>query len=167
MVEIREVTKDDTQALKEFFLSLSDNAVFNFNHFGKVNEEFLAEHMATNLCASPIHERSWVATEDKGIIGYGFLHFPDKPTQKFTCSLGIVVADAYQHKGVGRELVAYMIASARSLRMRKIWLQVYERNVSATTLYSNLGFRVEGIFNYQEWDEDKPLTVLSMGKLLI
>ena len=183
MVEIRELLKSDQEALKRFFLSLSDETVFNFNHFnntrlgGNVNTETAADVQSYMLVSEPYNvpdnEKVWVAWKkgygepDDEIIALGLLHFsPDKPTPTKTCSLGLVVTDAYQGKGLGMRLMGTMIGAAALAGMRKIWLQTYAGNDRSITLYKKFGFKAEGVFFSQEFDGEKPLAVVSMGLIL-
>lgn len=186
---VRELETTDRDALHAFFLSLSDETITQFNRFngrlGPVNREPAARAMAdlqTSLISrEPDEEQGWVAVENfsfrdasgqsgavySEIVGYGFLRFsPHRPTQKWTCSLGIVVKDEYQHHGVGSMLMAVMLTEAKKRGMRKIYLQCYSDNFAAIKLYRSCGFQLEAVFKKQEWLDDVPLEVDSWALFL-
>ncbi|HEY5799772.1 MAG TPA: GNAT family N-acetyltransferase [Burkholderiaceae bacterium] len=60
--------------------------------------------------------------------------------------IGMVVAPAWQGRGVGRLLVAQLIAQARALgHIRQIQLTVTDGNAAAEKLYASFGFEQYGL----------------------
>jgi ribosomal protein S18 acetylase RimI-like enzyme len=58
---------------------------------------------------------------------------------------GMSVHKDYRNKGVGEKLLRFLIAWARKTRLiKRIELNVYERNKPAIHLYKKLGFKHEG-----------------------
>jgi len=180
-IEFRAIDSKDTKELAYFFGSLSDESLEWQNHFGKANDLSLAQHLAENLTANPVWQKGFVASGPYGvshhgfnatvresvIVAYGWLDLGQKETQKYTCSLGIVVTDTYQNKGIGTQLTKFMIEEARKLGMRKIWLNCYRTNQRAFKMYEKLGFKIEGIFQKQEWTKDNvPLDLYSLALFL-
>jgi ribosomal protein S18 acetylase RimI-like enzyme len=163
---IRELRKTDN--LKEFFLSLSKESVYYWNRFGDVRDERIAEKAANEQLNKPIQEEKGFVVLDNGeIIGYGFLrYFPDKKQKRYTVSLGIVVSDKSQGKGIGKNLMDYMIEQAKKDSIKKIWLGVYSDNERAVKFYQKLGFEIEGIFMHDEYFDNKPRHVISMALFL-
>jgi ribosomal protein S18 acetylase RimI-like enzyme len=53
----------------------------------------------------------------------------------------VVVQDAYRRQGIGRQLTEAAIDEARALGAEGVVLQVYEDNLPALRLYTDLGFR--------------------------
>jgi ribosomal protein S18 acetylase RimI-like enzyme len=56
----------------------------------------------------------------------------------------VVVLDEYRGQGIGRQLIEAATAEAWDLGAREIVLQVYQGNLPALRLYSDLGFREAG-----------------------
>lgn len=110
--------------------------------------------------------RIFVAVEDERIIGAAWITSSDKESARFTAEIALIVAPDHRLKGIGSALLSTLIGYAKAGGLRKLWLRVYEDNIRAVKLYEKFGFKVEGRFERQEWDGDRPLTVLSMGLFL-
>ena len=167
----------DCGFLERFFLSLSDETVRLQNHFGEINDPIVARVIAIDRC-QPNHLRKGYVTitgefsdpeiirEDE-IVAYAWLDLGRKRAQRFTCSLGIVVTDAWQGKHIGTDLTKYMISEARKLGMRKLWVNCYTDNLRALYMYRGLGFEQEGLFRKQEYTKDNlPRDLFSLALFL-
>lgn len=55
----------------------------------------------------------------------------------------------WQGRGLGRTLMDSVLAEARRLGGRRIWLSVWERNARAIAFYECMGFRVAGTQYFQ------------------
>ena len=168
-MKIRELKQTDKKELKEFFLGLSKEYIYHWNRFGDVRNEKVAERVANEQVNKPLkQEKGFVAVSDREkIMGYSFLSFfQEKKQKRYTTSLGIVVGDRLQGKGIGSALPAYMLKSAKKGKMKKIWLGVYSDNKGAIKLYQKFGFEIEGIFMYDEYFDNKPRHIVSMALFL-
>jgi ribosomal protein S18 acetylase RimI-like enzyme len=58
--------------------------------------------------------------------------------------LGIMVARAWRHRGIGRELLRYVIERSRG-RFEMLELSVFVSNAPARELYRSVGFRTWGV----------------------
>ena len=54
--------------------------------------------------------------------------------------LNLSIAAQWQHRGLGRELLAFMIELVRGLAVRKIYLEVRPSNIGGRRLYASAGF---------------------------
>lgn len=59
--------------------------------------------------------------------------------------LNLSIAAAWQRRGLGRELLEYVIGLARELKVRKIFLEVRTSNTAARALYAHSRFREIGV----------------------
>ena len=59
--------------------------------------------------------------------------------------LNLSIAAAWQRRGLGRELLNYLIGFARELKVQKIFLEVRASNTTARALYANSRFREIGV----------------------
>lgn len=114
---------------------------------------------------------SKVATEGEKIISYGFLIVRKRYDKRyFSAELGIVVADDYQGKGIGTEMIKHLIKKARSEKIKEIFLTTRVDNEKARSLYRKFGFKEESILKDEvEWqgrkfDMYKMLLLLDSGK---
>jgi RimJ/RimL family protein N-acetyltransferase len=67
-----------------------------------------------------------------------------EPTSYGVASLGMMVAEAWRRRGVGRALMDAAFAWARQAGMHKISLEVWPHNHAARALYRSMGFVEEG-----------------------
>lgn len=81
------------------------------------------------------------------IVGHGGLHPVGKsPRRAHVMSLGLVVRDAWQGRGVGKALMAALVDLADNwLPVIRLELTVYTDNERAIALYRKFGFESEGI----------------------
>lgn len=167
-VEIRGVQYADEPLMREFLRSLSDSTQFYWNRFGLLRSIDQIINVSEFLCRPTLDEEFRLTALLEGkIVGLAYLRFfPDKPFKKDNCSLGIVIADVHQGKGIGLQMMYKLIEEAKSRKMRKIWLATYLDNERAFKLYRKLGFIVEGFFiNDENWDGAKR-TQVSMALFL-
>lgn len=52
----------------------------------------------------------------------------------------IYLVGAYQKNGLGKQLIRFSEETAKSLKLSKVWLGVWERNERAIAFYERLGF---------------------------
>lgn len=80
--------------------------------------------------------------KDKGpqIVGNVSLNRAPGSRQRWIIC-NVVVQEAYRRQGIGRQLTGTAIAEARSLGAEGVVLQVYQENLPALQLYTDLGFR--------------------------
>lgn len=57
----------------------------------------------------------------------------------------IAVAEPFQGRGLGRELLAHMLDQCRQSSVSKVFLEVRDTNGKAINLYQSLGFQVDGV----------------------
>lgn len=86
----------------------------------------------------------FVALDGPRVIGWCDLSPIDRPVHAHCGVLGIGILGAYRGKGIGRGLMLATLEQARAIGLTRIELTVRERNLKATALYENLGFRREG-----------------------
>jgi RimJ/RimL family protein N-acetyltransferase len=159
-MRIRELRRKDTKGLTEFFRRLSPEIFVFWNRLGFSVRELMRNNMAEIICAlEPRKERGFICLDNnKKVIGYSHLRFfPEKKTKRQSASLGIVVLEEFQNRGIGTKMMRYMHSWAKQKGITKIWLHVYTKNKKAIRLYKKLGYQIEGVFMYDElsrfgWD---------------
>lgn len=145
-----------------FFLSLSDNTLYNFSLYEDANTKNKALMLSGTLLRDK-NQKIFGVFDGEKMVGFGILKFFSKKTRKHVCQLGIVINDSYQGMGYGKDLGDKMINWAKENNFKKIWLTVYNDNIRAIKLYKKLGFQREGIFMYDEYFGNKPRHSLSMA----
>ena len=86
-----------------------------------------------------------VAEDDRTIVGFASLRPMDLGATEHVYRLSIVVALTHVGRGIGKRLMAQLLARARRMRrIRKVELLVRASNRRARRLYERFGFRIEG-----------------------
>lgn len=88
----------------------------------------------------------YVACAGQQVVGNLGLHLnPTRPRRKHVASLGMMVRDDWQGKGVGTALMAAAVDMAdKWLNLTRLELEVYTDNERAIHLYKKFGFEIEG-----------------------
>ncbi len=165
---LRTLKKKDQAALAEFFLSLKPSTLFLWNRFGNRFSSALASQVASAQVKKALREeQGFVVYDGERLTGYCYLRFfPEKPQKKGTVSLGMVVRDGYQGRGIGTMMMRAMISFARRKNMKKIWLATYADNRLTENFYKKFGFIREGAFLFDEYFGRTGRHVISMAKFL-
>jgi len=91
-----------------------------------------------------IHHRETaaiVARDRRRLAGFAIMRFADSHAHLFL----LAVAPAYRGRGLGRELMAWLEACARTAGIFEICLELRCDNESALSFYRTLGYRECGI----------------------
>ena len=86
-----------------------------------------------------------VAELDGSIVGRLSIGRDSHPASEHVADVGLMVADGYRRRGIGRALMEAAESWARSVGVRKIELHVFPYNEAALVLYDRLGYRQVGI----------------------
>jgi RimJ/RimL family protein N-acetyltransferase len=85
-----------------------------------------------------------VAELDGQIVGRLSIGRESHPASEHVADVGLMVAEGYRRRGVGRALMASAEAWGRSVGVRKIELHVFPHNEAALALYDEIGYRRVG-----------------------
>jgi RimJ/RimL family protein N-acetyltransferase len=151
----------DPILLQEFLLKLGKKTLYNFNPFGEINSLNVTSIVQKELFRND--RIKFFSFYENNLIAYSYLTKFQKKSKKHNCILGIVIADKWQGNGFGEKICKHMINHAWKKQFEKIWLTVFENNISAINLYKSLGFEIEGIFMNDELSLKKQRHVISMA----
>jgi RimJ/RimL family protein N-acetyltransferase len=87
----------------------------------------------------------FVAVEGPTVVGRLSLARDPHPASRHVADLGLIVAEPYRRRGIGRALLQAAIEWARENGVRKLELHVFTWNEPALRLYAAVGFRREGL----------------------
>jgi len=85
-----------------------------------------------------------VAETAEGIVGRLSLTRYHHPSSQHVADLGLMVAQPYRRRGVGRSLLGAAVEWARANGVSKLELHVFPHNEAAIKLYESFGFEREG-----------------------
>ena len=85
-----------------------------------------------------------VAEVDDRIVGRLSIGRDTHPASEHVADVGLMVAEGYRRRGIGRALMEAGEAWARGVGVHKIELHVFPHNEAALALYERLGYRQVG-----------------------
>ena len=132
VVAIRPARPTDLPALGDFFAGLSVQARY-LRFFSPITP---GPSLLKLLCGDAATD-VLLATRDGAIIGHGMavdLPGPSGPSGAETTDIGVVVADAWQHQGVGSALVRALITGAQVRGVRSVTMDVMHGNDRALAM---------------------------------
>jgi acetyltransferase len=138
-VIIRPIRPEDRQIEKEFVHALSDETRY-FRFLNAIRE--LSDHMLTRFTQIDYDDEMAlivVIMENGREIEIGVARYIINPDGK-SCEFAIVIADAWQHKGIGTRLMKILIEAARKHGIAIMEGFVLSRNQKMLALMSALGF---------------------------
>jgi ribosomal-protein-alanine N-acetyltransferase len=132
-LEIRKLSPEWVDALSDFFMALSVAGDYQYFHPHPLTPEEAIKH-----CDYSGKDLYYVLVSDNQILGYGMLRGWDEGYE--IPSLGIALHPSMRGKGLGKVFMQFLHLVAQQRGAKKIRLKVYPDNVSAVTLYRNLGY---------------------------
>ena len=90
------------------------------------------------------HAAVYVAEAEEGVVGRLSVGRDPHPASHHVADLGLMVAESYRRRGVGRALLEAAVDWARSHGVSKLELHVFPHNEGAIALYDQFGFEREG-----------------------
>ena len=144
-LKLRPVKMNDEALLKKFFYSLSNASVYRrfisarrqFSH--ELLQEFVIIDYSKEIVMLAILEEK----DKETVVGLGEYHSnPDS----FTAEFAFAVLDDFQNKGIGTEILSYLIFIAQKQGLLEFTAQVLPNNLSSIHVIENMGYVVEKDF---------------------
>ena len=109
-----------------------------------------------------------VATEDEKVIGFAYCNwFKPRPAYRFSAEDSIYLSTEAAGKGVGRTLLAELMAQAQRAGVRKLIAVIGDSaNAGSIAVHKSAGFQSVGVLKSCGWKFDKWLDVVMMDKAL-
>ena len=82
---------------------------------------------------------------EAGVVGRLSIARDPHPASRHVADVGLMVAESFRRRGVGRALMEAAEEWAGSIGVRKIELHVFPHNGGALALYERLGYEREGL----------------------
>ena len=89
-------------------------------------------------------ETHYVAVEDNLVVGWCDVLRQFAHVRQHIGTLGMAVAASHRGRGVGRALITMAIEHASMRGLTRLELTVHSQNVVAQSLYTSVGFKLEG-----------------------
>ncbi|HEU0367696.1 MAG TPA: GNAT family N-acetyltransferase, partial [Candidatus Acidoferrum sp.] len=146
-VLIRPIRPEDEPAMVNFHKLLSDETVYlRYFHMAKLDTRIAHERLLRKCFIDYDREMALVAevpasdSEAAKIVGVGRLS--RRPLSE-EAELAVVVADRYQHQGIGSELIARLVKIARAEKVKQIEAEFHSENSAIRHLAAHGGAKVE------------------------
>lgn len=109
-----------------------------------------------------------VAVDDGNVIGYAYCNwFKPRPAYRFSAEDSIYLSPEATGKGVGRTLLAELMAQAQQAGVRKLIAVIGDSaNAGSIAVHASAGFQPVGVLKSCGWKFDKWLDVVLMDKFL-
>ncbi len=164
LVIIREANKTDAVKMIKYIDEIShesDNLTFGEGEFGLNYEQ--EEIFITNISRQN-NSLMIIAEENGKIIGNLTFIGGKRPRTAHSGEFGISVLRDYWRKGLGTELIKYLIDWSKETEIvRKINLRVRTDNSNAISLYEKMGFVIEGKITREMKIEGEFIDAFYMG----
>ena len=143
---VRQVQIADIPALATFYNGLSNPSKRTFRPLGDLARAEGVGRIVLGNHARPATHHDLVAVHPDGIVaGWGFVwHLLDPEPM-----LGLAVVDPFQGQGLGRDILARLLADVDTRALPCIHLTVVHDNFSAIRLYEQTGFQSTGSFVHE------------------
>lgn len=143
---LRPVRISDEPLLKDFFYSLSDNTMYQrfVSHRKDMPHEHLQEFVAIDYSMKMVILAVLKEKEKERVVGLGQYSI-DNATR--TAEVAFVVTDEYQNRGIGTELLSYLIHLGVKEGILGFRAEVLLENRPMLHLFQKAGFEVEGSGN--------------------
>jgi putative acetyltransferase len=139
---IRRIRPGDADALVAFYNGLSARSKRTFRPLDHVATWDTCEEIVRDNELEPEKKFDLIALHEDRIVGWSFVWDLQSGEPVF----GLGIADAYQGRGLGSELMDRVIEVAREHRLGKVHLTVVQDNRVAWRMYEKRGFVRYGEF---------------------
>jgi len=135
VIEWKRYDEGDSEKMLLFLSKLGTNSLKFFDRYVGTDEEKIVE-----ISKEEYHKI--IGLVDDEIIAFGYLweneNYPNVP------SLGIVIRDDWQGKGIGQLLMLRLIGLGEKLKVKAIYISVHPDNKVAVHVYKKLGWKITG-----------------------
>ena len=155
-ITIRPIRPEDEPEMVKFHRSLSEQSV-RFRYFGSLSVETRTAHeRLVRTCFNDYDREIALVAEYKKdgkneIIGIGRLI---KAHGLNEAEFAILVADAWQGKGIGTELLKLLVRVGRAEKLRRIIGRILAENATMLEVSRNLGFGLQWQPTQGEWEAE-------------
>jgi acetyltransferase len=147
-VLLRPICPEDEPAMIKFHETLSDRSVYlRYFHTLKLSTRVAHERLLRNCLIDYDNEMALVA--ERGDLADGCLEIIavgrlSRLPGTRDAEVAVLVADQYQHLGLGSELLVRLIHIARDERLSRVIATILLENMAMRRLVSRHGFQIQG-----------------------
>ena len=149
-ITIRTIRPEDEAMMVEFHKTLSDYSV-HFRYFGAISlrERTLHERLRRHCAVDCTRELALVAVRERSeILGVGRLF---KNPARNDAEFAILIADPWQGKGLGTEILKLLVRLGRRSGLSRIVGHILDGNLAMTRASERVGFELHFNSAIGEW----------------
>ncbi len=107
-----------------------------------------------------------IATRDAKVVGYAYANFfRTRPAYRFTVENSIYLAAEQMGQGIGKRLLAELIARCEAVGCRQMIAVIGDSaNTASIGLHASMGFRFAGVLRSSGWKFNRWLDTVSMQR---
>jgi GNAT superfamily N-acetyltransferase len=132
---VRSITPSDADALVRFHEQLSDQTI-RLRYFN-LHRNLASEEVAHLTCVDGLNRVAYVVENEGEIIGVGRYDRCDKPCR---AEVAFVVADDFQHHGLGAMLLARLVETAKHAAIGELCASVLAENAAMLAVFHSAGY---------------------------
>ena len=148
---LRPVRISDEPLLKDFFYSLSDRSMYR--RFLTPTREMSHERLQDFVVIDYTREMIILAVvEEEGrehVVGLGEYYLDE---ERLWANVAFAVRDAFQNRGIGTELLAFLVHIARRQGLLGLTAEVLKENEPMLRVFEKVGASVEKSSAEESWD---------------
>jgi len=143
-VVVRDARKSDMPEIQAIYAEAVSHGLASFEETPPTVDEMLSRRTRVLDLGLP-----WLAAERDGrVVGYAYATaYRDRPAYRYSVEDSVYVADGMRERGIGRMLLAALIARCEAGPWRQMIAIIGDSgNRGSIVLHENLGFRMVGTF---------------------
>lgn len=161
---LRPATPADFSAIAAIYGDAVANGTASFETEPPSRDEMLRRHAALQAGGFP-----WIVAEVDGtVVGYGYFGpYRPRPAYRFTVENSVYVAPAAKRGGIGRAILADLVARAEAAGFRRMIAVIGDgANAASIGLHGALGFEPAGVLPSVGWKHGRWLDSVLMQRPL-
>jgi RimJ/RimL family protein N-acetyltransferase len=141
-VILRPMVKEDREKLLEFFRNLDTKALSFLRN--DVRDPTVIDRWVTHIDYNRVFPL--VAEADGRIVGDVTLHMRKLGWKRHVGNVRVVVANDYQHRGLGTLLINEIVELAGEFGLEKLVAEVHLQALGAIAVFKKAGFSIKAVF---------------------
>jgi GNAT superfamily N-acetyltransferase len=133
--EVRPIAPSDADALVRFHAQLSDQTI-RLRYFN-LHRNLGSEEVTHLTCVDGCNRVAYVVEHEDEIIGVGRYDRSDRPCR---AEVAFVVADEFQHHGLGSMLLERLVGTAKQAGIGELWASVLAENATMLAVFHSGGY---------------------------
>jgi len=166
MVQIRKITKDDSENFLNLCMTLDHETKFMLREPGEREEDLNGQSQQIERVLQSGHSMIFVAEENRKLVGYLGAYGGQFRRIRHKVHIVIGIIKYFTCMGIGTSLFNEVEKWAKDAGIHRLELTVMSHNDTGIALYRKMGFSTEGVSKDSMYVDGKYVDEFYMGKLL-